>query len=281
MVTNLRAQKDKKQAKALERGVAKAQTKDSMKAFAKLTHVVDGEPRIISDPPLIVPIAELAGEAGLDPDEITASVLELYRGYRRTLQPDRKTLLEEFRYVDLARKVVGVGSVGTRCWILLLLGRDDQDPLFLQVKETGPSVLEPLLGRSQFRNHGQRVVEGQRLMQAASDIFLGWIRNKAGLDGKQRDFYVRQLWDWKTSVDLETILPRGLELYAQACGWTLARAHARSGDRIAIATYLGKGDVFDRALADFAVVYADQNERDYATLVEAAKDGRIEAREGL
>jgi uncharacterized protein (DUF2252 family) len=281
MLSNLRAQKDKKQAKALERGVAKARTKDSMKAFAKLTHVVDGEPRIISDPPLIVPIAELAGEAGLDPDEITAGVLELYRGYRRTLQPDRKTLLEEFRYADLARKVVGVGSVGTRCWILLLLGRDDGDPLFLQVKETGPSVLEPLLGRSQFRNHGQRVVEGQRLMQAASDIFLGWIRNKAGLDGRQRDFYVRQLWDWKTSVDIETILPRGLELYAQACGWTLARAHARSGDRIAIATYLGKGDVFDRALADFAVAYADQNERDYATLVEAAKDGRIEAKEGL
>jgi uncharacterized protein (DUF2252 family) len=282
MVTNLRAQKDKKQAKAMERGVAKARTKDSMKAFAKLTHVVDGEPRIISDPPLIVPVAELADQAGLDRDVITAGILELYRGYRRTLQPDRKTLLEEFRYVDLARKVVGVGSVGTRCWILLLLGRDDADPLFLQVKETGPSVLEPLLGRSQFRNHGQRVVEGQRLMQAASDIFLGWIRNKAGFeDGVQRDFYVRQLWDWKTSVDLETILPRGLELYAQACGWTLARAHARSGDRIAIATYLGKGDIFDRALADFAVAYADQNERDYATLVEAAKDGRIEAKEGL
>ena len=281
MVANLRAQKDKKQAKAIERGVAKARTKDSMKAFAKLTHLVDGEPRIISDPPLIVPIAELAEEAGLDPDEITAGVLELYRGYRRTLQPDRKRLLEEFRYVDLARKVVGVGSVGTRCWILLLLGRDDGDPLFLQVKETGPSVLEPLLGRSQFRNHGQRVVEGQRLMQAASDIFLGWIRNKEGMDGRQRDFYVRQLWDWKTSVDIETILPRGLELYAQACGWTLARAHARSGDRIAIATYLGKSDAFDRALADFAVAYADQNERDYATLVEAAKDGRIEAKEGL
>ena len=281
IVANLRAQKDKKQAKVAEKGIAKARTKDSMKAFAKLTHVVDGEPRIISDPPLIVPIAELADEAGLDREAITASILELYRGYRRTLQPDRKTLLEEFRYVDLARKVVGVGSVGTRCWILLLLGRDDTDQLFLQVKETGPSVLEPLLGRSQFRNHGQRVVEGQRLMQAASDIFLGWIRNKEGLDGRPRDFYVRQLWDWKTSVDLETILPRGLELYAQACGWTLARAHARSGDRIAIATYLGKGDVFDRAVADFAVVYADQNERDYATLVEAVKDGRIQAREGL
>jgi uncharacterized protein (DUF2252 family) len=279
MAANLRSQSDKKQAKAVERTAAKAQTKDSMKAFSKLTHEVDGEPRIISDPPLIVPIHELV--EGLARDEITASVLELFRGYRRTLQPDRKTLLEGFRYADLARKVVGVGSVGTRCWILLLLGRDDGDPLFLQVKETGPSVLEPLLGRSQFRNHGQRVVEGQRLMQAASDIFLGWIRNKAGLDGVQRDFYVRQLWDWKTSVDLETILPRGLELYAQACGWTLARAHARSGDRIAIATYLGKGDVFDRAMADFAVAYADQNERDYASLTDAVRDGRIKVQEGL
>ena len=282
MVASLRSQRDKKQAKVMEREVAKARTKDSMKAFAKLTHEVDGEPRIISDPPLIVPIAELAESIGADPDEVIANVLELYRGYRRTLQPDRRILLEGFRYVDLARKVVGVGSVGTRCWILLLLGRDDGDPLFLQVKETGPSVLEPSLGRSQYRNHGQRVVEGQRLMQAASDIFLGWIRNKTTLDDTaQRDFYVRQLWDWKTSVDLETIEPRGLEIYAQACGWTLARAHARSGDRIAIGAYLGKNDVFDRALADFAVAYADLNERDYTTLVKAARDGRIEAKEGL
>jgi uncharacterized protein (DUF2252 family) len=282
MVARLRSQKDKKQAKTMKRTVAKAQTKDSMKAFAKLTHEVDGERRIISDPPLIVPIAELAESSGVDPDEVIANILGLYRAYHRTLQPDRRILLESFRYVDLARKVVGVGSVGTRCWILLLLGRDDGDPLFLQVKETGPSVLEPLLGRSQYRNHGQRVVEGQRLMQAASDIFLGWIRNKTTLDdAAQRDFYVRQLWDWKTSADLETILPRGLELYAQACGWTLARAHARSGDRIAMAAYLGKGDVFDRALADFAVAYADQNERDYASLTEAVRDGRIKVQEGL
>jgi hypothetical protein len=282
MLETLRKQKDKKQAKAMELGVAKARTKDSMKAFAKLTHEVDGEPRIISDPPLIVPIAELAEAAGFDADEVIAGILELYRGYRRTLQHDRRKVLESYRYVDLARKVVGVGSVGTRCWILLLLGRDDRDPLFLQVKETGPSVLEPWLGRSQYRQHGQRVVEGQRLMQAASDIFLGWIRNKETLDGvEQRDFYVRQLWDWKTSVDLDTIEPRGLDLYAQACGSTLARAHARSGDRIAIATYLGKSDVFDRALADFAVAYAEQNERDYETLVQAVRDGRIEAKEGL
>jgi uncharacterized protein (DUF2252 family) len=282
ILASLRKQKATKQAKAMEIGVAKARTKDSMKAFAKLTHEVDGEPRIISDPPLIVPITELAEAAGFDGDAVIAGVLELYRGYRRTLQPDRRVILESFRYVDLARKVVGVGSVGTRCWIMLLLGRDDGDPLFLQVKETGPSVLEPWLGRSQFRHHGQRVVEGQRLMQAASDIFLGWIRNKQTLDGvEQRDFYVRQLWDWKTSVDLETIEPRGLDLYAQACGSTLARAHARSGDRIAIATYLGKGDAFDRALTDFAVAYADLNERDYETLVQAVRDGRIEAKEGL
>ena len=235
--------------------------------------------RIVSDPPLIVPIEELA--EGRSRDEITAALLTLFDAYRRSLQPDRRRLLEEFRYVDLARKVVGVGSVGTRCWILLLLGRDDDDPLFLQIKETGPSVLERHHGRSQFRNHGQRVVEGQRLMQAASDIFLGWLRNKEGLDGKPRDFYVRQLWDWKTSANLDTILPQGLELYGHACGWTLARAHARSGDRIAIATYLGKSDVFDRAVADFAVKYADQNERDYHALVDAAKDGRIKVQEGL
>ncbi len=165
--------------------------------------------------------------------------------------------------------------------IVLLLGRDDSDPLFLQVKEAGQSVLEPWLGKSKFANSGQRVVEGQRLMQASSDIFLGWIRNKQGLDGKQRDFYVRQLWDWKASIDLETIRPRGLQLYAGACGWMLARAHARSGDRIAIASYLGKADVFDRAVADFADSYADLNERDYKTVADAAKAGKINAKEGL
>jgi uncharacterized protein (DUF2252 family) len=177
--------------------------------------------------------------------------------------------------------VVGVGSVGTRCWILLLLGRDDSDPLFLQVKEAGKSVLEPWLGKSKFANSGQRVVEGQRLMQASSDIFLGWIRVKEGLDGQQRDFYVRQLWDWKGSVNLEIIRLRGLELYARACGWMLARAHARSGDRIAIASYLGKADVFDRAVADFADGYADLNDRDYRTVADAARAGKIVAKEGL
>ena len=216
-------------------------------------------------------------------EEIEAPIHHLFREYRQTLQTDRRHLLEGFRWVDLARKVVGVGSVGTRCWILLLLGRDGDDPLFLQIKEAQSSVLEPYLGASAHGNHGERVVHGQRLMQATSDIFLGWIRAKPQdtLDGVGRDFYVRQLWDWKTSVDLDNIQPLGLELYGQVCGFLLARAHARSGDRIAIASYLGKGDTFDRALVEFASAYADQNERDYATLKEAESAGRIEVRAGL
>ena len=190
-------------------------------------------------------------------------------------------LLESYRYVDLARKVVGVGSVGTRCWILLMLGRDGQDPLFLQVKEAYDSVLEPALGRSKYRTHGQRVVEGQLLMQAASDIFLGWIRTKGGPGGVDRDYYVRQLWDWKTSVDVETITARSLAVYAQVCAWALARAHARSGDRIAIASYLGKSDAFDRAIVDFAAAYSDLNESDYKALAKAVRDGRVKAEERI
>jgi hypothetical protein len=280
---NLRERNAGRQAAAVAEGAAKGRTKDSLKAFAKLTHEVNGEPRIVSDPPLIVPVAEIAAEAGVPADEVEAPLHHLFREYRHTLQEDRRHLLEEFRWVDLARKVVGVGSVGTRCWILLLLGRDGDDPLFLQVKEAQQSVLEPYLGGSGYGNHGQRVVAGQRLMQASSDIFLGWVRSgaEATLDGVARDYYVRQLWDWKTSVDLDTIVPAGLELYGEVCGFLLARAHARSGDRIAIASYLGKGDTFDRALVEFARAYADQNERDYAALVEAARAGRIEVREGL
>jgi len=269
------------QAAGVAKAAAKARTKDSLKAFAKLTHLVDGEPRISSDPPLIVPGAELAEQVGIPAEVLEAELHQLFREYRRTLQQDRRDLLEEFRMVDLARKVVGVGSVGTRCWILLLLGRDAEDPLFLQIKEAQASVLEPYLGKSQYKNHGQRVVVGQRLMQATSDIFLGWVRAKKTLDGAERDFFVRQLWDWKTSVDLDTILPLGLELYGEVCGFLLARAHARSGDRIAISAYLGKGDIFDRALAEFAVAYADQNERDHAALRQAADEGRIQVVEGL
>ena len=265
----------------MAKAAAKARTKDSLKAFAKLTHVVDGEPRIVSDPPLIVSAADLAEEAGIQFERLEGVIHELFREYRETLQDDRRHLLEEFRMVDLARKVVGVGSVGTRCWIVLLLGRDGDDPLFLQIKEAQASVLEPYLGKSEYENHGQRVVAGQRLMQATSDIFLGWLHSKETLDGAERDFFVRQLWDWKTSVDLDTILPAGLELYGEVCGFLLARAHARSGDRIAIASYLGKSDTFDRALAEFAVAYADQNERDHAALRKAADEGRIPVQEGL
>jgi uncharacterized protein (DUF2252 family) len=275
----LRQRSDKKAAKAIARGAAKAQTKNSLKAFSKLTHEVDGEPRIVSDPPLIVPLEELMADD--DARDANEAIRELLRAYRRTLQRDRRKLLESFRLVHMARKVVGVGSVGTRCWIALMLGRDNGDPLFLQCKEAGPSVLETFLGRSQFTNHGQRVVEGQRLMQAASDIFLGWVNTKAGLDGKPRDFYIRQLWDWKTSADLETILPDALLIYAGICGWTLARAHARSGDRIAIASYRGASDKFDRAVAEFATSYADLNEQDYQALLSAVQDGRIAVEEGV
>jgi uncharacterized protein (DUF2252 family) len=278
---NLRETEATHQAATVAKAAAKARTKDSLKAFAKLTQLVDGEPRIVSDPPLIVPARDLAKDAGIQFEWLESVIHGLFREYRRTLQHDRRHLLEEFRMVDLARKVVGVGSVGTRCWILLLLGRDSDDPLFLQIKEAQASVLEPYLGKSAYKNHGQRVVVGQRLMQTTSDIFLGWLRSKETLDGSERDFFVRQLWDWKTSVDLDTILPEGLALYAQVCGFLLARAHARSGDRIAIASYLGKGDAFDRALADFAVAYADQNERDHAALRKAADEGRIPVREGF
>ena len=274
----LRGVASKKGQKDFARATTKAQTKDSLKAFAKLTHVVNGEVRIISDPPLIVPISELVDE---ERDELDAMIQSLLRQYRGSLPDDRRLLLESYQYVDLARKVVGVGSVGTRCWILLLLGRDGQDPLFLQVKEAYDSVLEPALGRSKYRNHGQRVVEGQLLMQAASDIFLGWIRTKGGPDGVDRDYYVRQLWDWKTSVDVETITAPGLAGYAQTCAWALARAHARSGDRIAIASYLGKSDAFDRAIADFAAAYSDLNESDYKALAQAVRDGRVKAEEGI
>jgi uncharacterized protein (DUF2252 family) len=270
----LQALLDKKNRKAAERVVTKAKTKDSMEAFDKLTTDVGGERRIISEPPLIVPVEEL-----FPADEATrflGTIHELIRSYRRTLQGDRKHLLEDFRFVHLARKVVGVGSVGTRAWIALMLGRDGQDPLFLQAKEAQASVLEPFVGKSRYANHGQRVVEGQRLMQAASDIFLGWNR-LTGIDGVVRDFYVRQLRDWKGSWAPEAMVPQVMNLYGRLCAWTLARAHARSGDRIAIAAYVGGSDVFDRAIASFAEAYADQNERDYAALKAAVKAKKVKA----
>ncbi len=271
---------DAKRLRKFEANVEKSRTKDSMHAFEKLTHVVDGEPRILSDPPLIVPIDELL-PTQMERDALEQEAHNLIRSYRRTLETDRRHLLEEFRFVDLARKVVGVGSVGTRAWIALLLGADEQDPLFLQIKEAQPSVLERFVGKSEYSNCGQRVVAGQRLMQAVSDIFLGWQHTSSGLDGQERDFYVRQLKDWKGSFAFEALVPAGAAAYGRACGWTLARAHARSGDRVAIASYLGKSNVFDRAIAAFAETYADQNERDYEALRHAVEDGRIKAQTGL
>jgi uncharacterized protein (DUF2252 family) len=270
------SQLKKRQRKLVSKGLAKARTRDSMQELAKLTHMVDGRPHISSDPPLIVPIDDLLPRQ-MDRKAYAAQLTDLLAKYRRTLETDRKFLLDQFEFGDMARKVVGVGSVGTRCWIVLMLGRDADDPLFLQVKEAEESVLSHFVGASKYANQGQRVAAGQRLMQASSDIFLGWQRIEAGLDGQQRDFYVRQLRDWKFSVDVQAMSPHGLQLYGELCGWTLARAHARSGDRIAIAAYLGGSDVFDQAVAQFAVAYADQNERDYEELRHAVADGRITA----
>jgi uncharacterized protein (DUF2252 family) len=267
------------QVKRTEKALAKARTKDSMSAFSKLTHVVDGEARILAEPPLIVPIDDLA--QGDEREEMFAALHGLLRSYRQTLEYDRRVLLEEFQLTDIARKVVGVGSVGTRAWIALMLGRDGQDPLFLQLKEAEASVFEEFLGPSEFANHGQRVVTGQRLMQASSDIFLGWLHVEQGIDGGNRDFYGRQLKDWKGSAEIEQMKPSGLAAYGRLCGWTLARAHARSGDRIAIASYLGKGTAFDRAIVEFSHAYAEQNERDYRALAAAVESGRIVAETGL
>jgi uncharacterized protein (DUF2252 family) len=278
VVARFSAEVTAKQRKRLDRNIAKARTKDSLKAFGKLTRIVDGEPRIAADPPLVTPVEDLAPSTEVG--ELEEFMRGVLRSYRRTLSGDRRRLLERFRYVHAARKVVGVGSVGTRAFIMLLLGRDADDPLFLQFKEAQASVLEPFLGKSAFANHGQRVVEGQRLQQAASDIMLGWIRAE-GLDGVGRDFFIRQLWDAKGSAVVEEMEPAGMQLYARLCGWTLARAHARSGDAIAISSYLGSGDSFDRALASFAEAYADQNELDYAALQAAVDSGRVSAEHGL
>ncbi|TCC12428.1 DUF2252 domain-containing protein [Kribbella soli] len=265
-----------RQRKMWDKGMAKARTRDSMQEVAKLCRVVGGRPRIVSDPPLLVPVDELIPEAQ-DVAAFQTSLAGLIGKYRRTLETDRRYLLEQYEFADMARKVVGVGSVGTRCWIILMLGRDGSDPLFLQVKEAEESVLRRFTGAGKYANQGERVVAGQRLMQAASDIFLGWQRAKTGLDGKPHDYYVRQLRDWKYSMPIEAMKPRGMRIYGEACGWTLARAHARSGDRIAIATYLGGSDVFDRAIAAFAAAYADQNQRDHRSLVDAVASGRLTA----
>jgi uncharacterized protein (DUF2252 family) len=268
------AKKGEKKAQAI---VAKARTRDSLQALSKLGELVDGRYRIVSQPPIVIPLRDLPATAEMSADQVRHVIEEQFRAYRATLRNDQRHLLERFQIIDVARKVVGVGSVGTRAYIALFQGRDQQDPLFLQVKEATPSVLEDHLPKSRFKQPGERVVQGQRLMQAASDIYLGW--TKGGAD--DRHFYWRQLRDMKASVVVESMAPANLGFYAGACGWTLARAHARSGDPVAIAAYLGKSDDFDRSLADFSERYADQNDRDYETFVKAVRSGRLEVIEGI
>jgi Uncharacterized protein conserved in bacteria (DUF2252) len=275
------AKEDEKATKTAEKRAAKtaekAHTRDSLQALSKLGEQVDGQYRIVSQPPVIVPARDLAATYGLSPDDVLPVIYEQFRAYRATLQDDRRKLLERFQVVDAARKVVGVGSVGTRAFIVLLQGRDARDPLFLQIKEATASVLEPYVGKSRYRQHGERVVQGQRMMQSASDIYLGWTK---GLDVR-RHFYWRQLRDMKGSVLVDSLRPVGLNFYADICGWTLARAHARSGDPVAMAEYLGESDEFDTSITDFSERYADQNERDYQEFVTAIRSGRLEAVEGV
>ncbi len=264
----------KRELRTLRRTVEKAESKNNLKAFSRLTRVVDGRLEIVPDPPLVVPVEDLFGEMGAE--EMERFLKAAMERYRDTLAPERRELFERYRYVHLARKVVGVGSVGTRCWIALFVGRDELDPLFLQIKEAQPSVLEDFAGASEFAQHGERVVVGQRLMQAASDVLLGWVRIKSP-DGVERDFYIRQLWDAKASANLDVMSLAGRSIYAQMCGWTLARAHARSGDPIELGAYLGGGDTFDRAICGFSRAYADQNELDHRAFLDAIASGRVAA----
>ncbi|MEU3269975.1 DUF2252 domain-containing protein [Saccharomonospora sp. NPDC006951] len=260
---------------SLARDVRKAGARSNLGALRRFAHVREGRLRIAAEPPLIVPVDQLTGPgAGEQPAELTAMLGEILASYRDTLEPERRAVLDRYRYVDLARKVVGVGSVGTRCWMALLLGNDERDPLFLQAKEAGPSVLERFVGRSRYRNAGKRVVVGQRLMQTVSDVFLGWVRADS-FDGGRRDFYFRQLRDGKGSADVESMTPKGMLAYGRLCGWTLARAHARTGDPVALAAYLGSGTRFDNAVGEFARGYADQNERDHAVLRKRIAAGAI------
>jgi len=280
LVARWQGRASKADRRRLEKNLAKARNKDSLRALAKLTETVDGKLRIADRPPLLVPIDRLAEREGRDPGEIAEMIKGLLSTYRESMDDQARVLAERYRYVDAAHKVVGVGSVGTRAWIALLLGRDEGDPLFLQMKEAGPSVLEPFAGASRFRNHGHRVVAGQRLTQAASDVLLGWLTVE-GIDGKKRDFYLRQLWDGKGSAEIDAMSAEAMVTYAGLCGRALARAHARTGDRVAIAAYLGKSDKFDKAIAEFSTAYADQNEADYEVLMAAQRSGKLTVESGV
>jgi uncharacterized protein (DUF2252 family) len=276
--SGMQAKTAKRARKVGEKAIAKAHTRDSLQALSKLGELVDGRYRIVSQPPIVVPARELTGLYGMSGDEVERAVREEFRAYRATLRDDRRHLLERFEILDVARKVVGVGSVGTRAFIVLLQGRDQQDPLFLQVKEATASVLEGHLPKSRQRQHGERVVYGQRMLQSAPDIYLGWAKGRIDPD---RHYYWRQLRDMKGSADVEAMIPAGLEFYAGMCGWTLARAHARSGDPVAIAEYLGDDDEFDRSITDFSKRYADQNERDYQEFADEVRSGRLPSVEGV
>jgi uncharacterized protein (DUF2252 family) len=278
LLPRFRALLDPRRTPSVWNAIAKARAHDSHQAFDKLCSVVAGSPRFRHDPPLIVPLDDSATAA--DAALVTTALQRIFDAYRRTLDPDRRRLVDQYRVEHLARKVVGVGSVGTEAWIVLLLDRTHGTPLLLQIKQAEASVLERYTAKSAFANHGHRVVAGQRLMQAASDIFLGWERFPSEGDAA-RDYYLRQLRDWKGSADIAGMTAAGMALWAEMCGWTLARAHARSGDRVAIASYLGKSDVFDRAIAEFSAAYADQNDKDYAALQDAVKSGRLTAHTGV
>jgi uncharacterized protein (DUF2252 family) len=264
---------DKAAGSRFDANLAKARSRDHLRSLRKLTTVSEGRRRFVADPPLLVPLGDLLADGA--EDAAASQVRELILGYAATLPSGTAQLVRSYTFVDMARKVVGVGSVGTRCWVVLLRGRDEDDPLFLQVKEAQPSVLARHLdapaGDGASTHEGARVVRGQRLMQSVGDIFLGYHR-AVGLDGLTRDFYVRQLHDWKGSADIARMEPRAMRMYGQVCAWTLARAHARSGDRIAIAAYLGEGDSFAEALRDFAEAYADLTERDHDAFVRAVRD---------
>jgi uncharacterized protein (DUF2252 family) len=272
-----RTKEARKAGKAAAKAAGKAHTRDSLQALSKLGELVDGKYRIVSQPPIVIPARDLAPMSGISPDALDQVVRQQFQAYRATLREDQRRVLDRFQIVDMAHKVVGVGSVGCQAFIVLLQGRDAHDPLFLQVKEAISSVLEGCLPKSRFRQHGQRVVQGQRMMQAASDIYLGWTRDPED----NRHYYWRQLRDMKGSADVEAMTPLALTFYAWTCGWTLARAHARSGDPVAIAACLGEGDEFDKSIADFSQRYADQNERDYQDFVKAIRAGRLEALEGV
>jgi uncharacterized protein (DUF2252 family) len=272
-----RKSKKRKALKATENALAKAHTRDSLQAIGKLTTVVDGKRQIISNPPLVERLDDMMD---MHPDAIRARLGTLLVSYRRTLESDRRHLFDHFNLIDVAHKVVGVGSVGTRAWILLLEGGGEAEALLLQAKEAGPSALSGYAGNSEYRNQGERVVAGQHFMQASSDIFLGWLRARP-TGGRYTDYYLRQLRDWKLSAVVEEMIPASMQVYAQLCGWTLARAHARAGDRVAISAYLGNSSKFDNAIADFAETYADQNERDHAALADAVAAGKVQAESGV